>query len=735
MGGRQGDDRGRDTDGQGGDNGQLAGQVGVGDPGQGHHHGNEGRVGGLGQEQGGHALHIGNDPPPLGHHPGQGGEAPVQEHQAGHGLGGGGGVAHGDPQVGVLEGQGVVDAVAGHGHHVPARAQGAHEVALLLGGDPAEHGTGLQGVGQGPPLLLLGVGQHPGVHALGLPPVGGPHAHAAGDRRHRGGVVPANDLDGHALLGEVAQGPGGVRADLLGQDGQDDGVQALGQAGLALPGQVPQAGGAGQAQDPLAGTGQVGDLLQGRPGGVVTGGQGRGQDDLGGPQDVVGPPRGLLHGQGGPLAGAGEGDLPGPLGGGDPAQPGGHGPGGRVGLLASHHGGQGRQGAPVGAVLPVRRGVLRARGTDEVAVVVQAQDLLELDPPGGQGAGLVQAQGVHPGQDLHGGQLLDQDVLVGQGQAGCGEVDAGQEHQALGDHADHPGHGQDDGVPPAAVRPGGRPAPGHAHLGPQQQQGHGDDHPADPGQDPVGARLELGGDHAVAAGLGRQAVGVGVGAHRVHGDQGGAGGHRGARHDPVARLLADGGRLPGEDGLVDLHALLLDHHAVGGHLVAAGDPDEVAQDDLGHAHRGLRPVTDDLGERCGQDRQAVQGPLGPDLGHRAGGRVDQQHEAEQGVTPAAHGQDDHQGGAEDGVEDGEDVGAQDLARGARGGLLVGVGPPGPDGVGDLGGAQAAAGRGVVLPRVGVRSPVRLGGRGCRVRAHGRLLVGIRSGPGARPGWR
>ena len=47
--------------------------------------------------------------------------------------------AHGDPDVGRLEGGGVVDAVADHRHHLAARAQRADDGELVRGGDPGEH--------------------------------------------------------------------------------------------------------------------------------------------------------------------------------------------------------------------------------------------------------------------------------------------------------------------------------------------------------------------------------------------------------------------------------------------------------------------------------------------------------------------------------------------------------------------------------------------------------------------
>ena len=62
--------------------------------------------------------------------------------------------------------------------------------------------------------------------------------------------------------------------------------------------------------------------------------------------------------------------------------------------------------------------------------------LSKRDGPVGQGAGLIQAHHVHPGQALDRGKLLHQDPAPGERDRGHAEGDAGQQHQALRDHAD-----------------------------------------------------------------------------------------------------------------------------------------------------------------------------------------------------------------------------------------------------------------------------------------------------------
>jgi len=68
----------------------------------------------LGDEQVGDALDVGRHPAAFRHDAGQGGERAVEQHQFGDRLGGRGAGAHGDAEVGELERQHVVDAVAGH---------------------------------------------------------------------------------------------------------------------------------------------------------------------------------------------------------------------------------------------------------------------------------------------------------------------------------------------------------------------------------------------------------------------------------------------------------------------------------------------------------------------------------------------------------------------------------------------------------------------------------------------
>ena len=75
-----------------------------------------------------------------------------------------------------------------------------------------------------------------------------------------------------------------------------------------------------------------------------------------------------------------------------------------------------------------------------------ARTSLRASPAGGERAGLVQAEGVDAREDLDGGQLLNKHPTAGQSQGSGGEIDAREQDEPLGHHADHPGDGGDQGA-------------------------------------------------------------------------------------------------------------------------------------------------------------------------------------------------------------------------------------------------------------------------------------------------
>ncbi len=108
-----------------------------------------------------------------------------QDHPAGV-LGHLGAGAHGDPDVGRLDGGRVVDAVAGHGHHMALFLERVGEEHLVLGGDPAEHPDV---VDAGQPLGLGQVGEVRAQDGLARDP------DLLGDGRAGDDIVPGHHAD------------------------------------------------------------------------------------------------------------------------------------------------------------------------------------------------------------------------------------------------------------------------------------------------------------------------------------------------------------------------------------------------------------------------------------------------------------------------------------------------------------------------------------------------------------
>src|SRR5690606_20635975 len=79
------------------------------------------------------------DDPAFPHGTDDGGEVVVGQDQGGRLLGHrGAGNAHGDSDVGGLEGGGIVDSVAGHGGNMTTRLQGLHDLDLVFRCDAGE---------------------------------------------------------------------------------------------------------------------------------------------------------------------------------------------------------------------------------------------------------------------------------------------------------------------------------------------------------------------------------------------------------------------------------------------------------------------------------------------------------------------------------------------------------------------------------------------------------------------
>ena len=191
----------------------------------------------------------------------------------------------------------------------------------------------------------------------------------------------------------------------------------------------------------------------------------------------------------------------------------------------------------------------------------------------GDGARLVHAQHVHPGQSLGAFQVLHQGVFGG-GQpqhAGC-QGQADHEVQSFRDHADDGGGSALDPFLDGQAQQGG--------LAVEEQPPDGDDEDADGDEQPVqGAhhprQMTFLGFLGFAGELGR----VGVRPHPGEDGVALAGDHEAAREQLAAHPLGDLVRLAGEQGFIDLDRAG-DYLGVGADLVAGGEEDQVIPDQI-----------------------------------------------------------------------------------------------------------------------------------------------------------
>ena len=262
--------------------------------------------------------------------------------------------------------------------------------------------------------------------------------------------------------------------------------------------------------------------------------------------------------------------------------------------------------------------------------------------------------------------MLDQDPAPGEGDRGHAEGDAGQQDQALRDHADQRRDRPGGGLPPRLMA---------VDRADHQQHGHRPDRPGDVAQDPVDAVHQLRAHRRVPARLGGELAGVGVGAHAGGLVAAGPGGHEAARQQAVTGPLAHRFGLAGEQRLVGLQARAGAHHPVRHQLVAGAQVDQIVGDEVADGDVLRRAVADDADPRGAEHREPVQRALGAQFLRDADQRVGDEHDAEQGVLRLAGDQDHGQQGAEEEVEPGQDVRPQDLGDRPAGALPARVRQP------------------------------------------------------------
>lgn len=270
----------------------------------------------------------------------------------------------------------------------------------------------------------------------------------------------------------------------------------------------------------------------------------------------------------------------------------------------------------------------------------------------GEGAGLVRAHHVDAGQALDRGQFLDQALAFAQTHHTDREGDRGHQHQALGNHrhqrGDHPGHG------------GSPRFPAGDQLVVDAEQTGRNEQVGDEFQDFVDTRTQFGVHQRELAGFLRQFRGVGVLADLGRAVGARARHHEAARHHRRADALVDRVGLTGQQRLVDLERGGLFDLAVDHDLIAGTELDQIVQDHL--AGRDLLGEAVAAHGRLGlaDDRQLVQGPLGPDLLDDADRAVGHDEQPEHAVDDRARRQNEQEQHTENGIDTGEDIRANDL---------------------------------------------------------------------------
>ena len=207
----QSQEEGRNADGQAADERQLDCLKGIGHIDKHQQNCQNKGENVLYKEQCGGALDIVDDAPSLRNDMRHGAELRVQQDNLSNlrsGLTAGG---HCDAAVGVLEGENVVDAVAGHCDRMSLTFEGTHKITLLLRRDAAEYRVFPYRFC----IVALGM-QAGGVDVT----VGVFDSGAVGDLRNGNGIVAGDDADGNPLLGKVAEGALRIRPEKIGEINQ-----------------------------------------------------------------------------------------------------------------------------------------------------------------------------------------------------------------------------------------------------------------------------------------------------------------------------------------------------------------------------------------------------------------------------------------------------------------------------------------------------------------------------------
>ncbi|KAH6603711.1 hypothetical protein Trco_008486 [Trichoderma cornu-damae] len=342
-----------------------------------------------------------------------GAEAGGEEDDIGSSLGSLGGTLDSDAAVGLLQGGGIVDTVAGHGSKVAALLEHLDDAVLVLGEDLGE------AVGALDEVVLDAAGETTVDELLGVVNLGAEGQHLAGLLGNGDGVT-GQHLDGDAELGSLEDGLGGI---LTG--GVEHGKEAKENPLLVVLL-------VGNAERPETTAGELAVLLA-VDGGEVFGGVGKLEDGLGG---ALGADELVLAEAALGSDALGDGVEGGELFS-DPAL--------LKDLASLGIALEGEDGDLVNGVegLEVVGGSESGDGHHPVDVLSFADEgVTDGELVGSESAGLVRAEDVDASEGLDGGELLDDGLLLGEVGSADSQRGGGDDGKTDGDTNDE----EDEGV-------------------------------------------------------------------------------------------------------------------------------------------------------------------------------------------------------------------------------------------------------------------------------------------------
>ncbi len=227
----------------------------------------------------------------------------------------------------------------------------------------------------------------------------------------------------------------------------------------------------------------------------------------------------------------------------------------------------------------------------------------------------------------------------------------------------------------APVEMDGLPAAARLDLAVDHEDRHGQQDPGDPAQYAVEAVADLGVHQREAARICRQPARERRRPHPDHLGRAVAGHNDRSGEHFGPRVLVHGVRFAGEERFVHLEAGRLEYGGVRGDLIPGPQHQDVVADDVGRGDVVDFTLAQHPCVWGVKNSQPVQGLLRPVFLDDADHGVADGGEAEQGILPLPQEQQQEEAGADDCVEEREDVGPEDLPQAAAGGVRDAVGKP------------------------------------------------------------